>query len=182
MRIQWSAATLLAASCIWGQEAPTNSWTVRAYIQRTSLSNPFVLERAQFLASRILAEADVHLEWRRPGAQDIGSVIGIWLDAGKPSTFHPGALAYAAPFAGGGRQIHILYDRVLAAYSASATPDVLAHVLAHEIGHILIGTDGHASSGVMKARWDSHDYFEMVHHPLRFTEGDIALIHASCRR
>jgi hypothetical protein len=52
----------------------------------------------------------------------------------------------------------------------------LAHVLAHEITHMLQGTDRHSDSGIMKARWNSEDYFEMLRTPLSFTEADVQLI------
>jgi hypothetical protein len=38
---------------------------------------------------------------------------------------------------------------------------VTAVVLAHEITHVLEGTRRHSSTGIMKARWDNHDNFEI---------------------
>jgi len=32
---------------------------------------------------------------------------------------------------------------------------ILGHVAAHEIGHLLLGTNSHAPSGIMRARWES---------------------------
>ena len=54
---------------------------------------------------------------------------------------------------------------------------LLAHVLAHEISHILQGTDQHSARGVMKALWDINDYLRMARHPLPFTDLDIQLIY-----
>jgi hypothetical protein len=34
---------------------------------------------------------------------------------------------------------------------------ILGHVAAHEIGHLLLGTNSHASSGIMRARWESEE-------------------------
>ena len=33
----------------------------------------------------------------------------------------------------------------------------LGHAIAHEIGHLLLGTGAHCNEGIMKARWDSGD-------------------------
>ena len=53
----------------------------------------------------------------------------------------------------------------------------LAHVLVHEITHILQASDRHSDSGVMKARWIAQDYEAMARKPLRFTSEDLDLIH-----
>jgi hypothetical protein len=53
----------------------------------------------------------------------------------------------------------------------------LAHVLAHEITHILQGVSRHSESGVMKATWDQRDFEKMAWKPLTFTERDVMLIH-----
>ena len=53
---------------------------------------------------------------------------------------------------------------------------VLAHVLVHEITHILQGLSRHSESGVMKARWDSQDFAQMSWKPLPFTAEDVDLI------
>src|SRR5262249_17234624 len=34
---------------------------------------------------------------------------------------------------------------------------VLGHAMAHEIGHILLGSNSHSSSGLMKAKWGAED-------------------------
>jgi len=39
---------------------------------------------------------------------------------------------------------------------------VLAHVLVHEVTHILQGIPRHSESGVMKAQWDSNDFAQMT--------------------
>ena len=52
----------------------------------------------------------------------------------------------------------------------------MGHVLAHEITHVLQGTNFHALSGVMKAVWDFRECHRMTVLPLRFTATDILLI------
>jgi hypothetical protein len=53
---------------------------------------------------------------------------------------------------------------------------VLAHVLVHELTHILQGFPRHSEGGVMKAHWDSGDFAQMTWKPLPFTEVDVDLI------
>ena len=54
---------------------------------------------------------------------------------------------------------------------------MLAHVLAHEITHILQGIKRHSKTGVMKAKWSYEDIRKMTWKPLPFAEEDIRLIH-----
>ena len=56
-------------------------------------------------------------------------------------------------------------------------PCLLAHVLAHEITHVLEGIDRHSESGVMRAHWSSDEMWDMASKPLAFTEEDKYLIH-----
>jgi len=53
---------------------------------------------------------------------------------------------------------------------------LLAHVLVHEIAHILQKTDQHSNSGVMKAVWTHQDRVQMRTGALPFTPGDVELI------
>lgn len=58
-----------------------------------------------------------------------------------------------------GHYAYIYYDRVVgtAHRMPASLPDVLACVAAHEIGHLLLRSAGHATHGLMSARWDSSD-------------------------
>jgi hypothetical protein len=49
-------------------------------------------------------------------------------------------------------------------------------VLAHEISHVLQGTNQHSETGLMKARWNGQDYDAMQQKPLEFTSFDVTLI------
>jgi hypothetical protein len=97
-----------------------------------------------------------------------------------PANEQPGALAYALPYEG--KHIVIFYDRVRTEVEPSRVPALLvpallAHVIAHEIGHILEGVNTHSRSGVMKARWSTDDYLDMAWKPLPFAPEDVFLIH-----
>ena len=46
---------------------------------------------------------------------------------------------------------------------------VLAHAVAHEVGHLLLGAQAHTSRGLMKANWDRSDYKAMDQNQCHFT-------------
>jgi hypothetical protein len=41
--------------------------------------------------------------------------------------------------------------------SAASPPQILGHVAAHEIGHLLLGSEAHAVDGLMAAHWSPED-------------------------
>jgi hypothetical protein len=53
----------------------------------------------------------------------------------------------------------------------------MAHVLVHEITHMLEGTCRHSATGIMKAHWDYRDYCEMRGRPLLLAQEDVDLIY-----
>ena len=61
--------------------------------------------------------------------------------------------------AGEGRLATVFVDRVewLARPAGADSPTVLGLAIAHEIGHLLLGTNAHAASGLMRALWSRHE-------------------------
>jgi hypothetical protein len=47
--------------------------------------------------------------------------------------------------------------------------DLLGYVIAHEMGHLLLGRDSHAAAGVMRARWEGAELRQAAHGQLSFT-------------
>jgi hypothetical protein len=70
----------------------------------------------------------------------------------------------------------VFYDRVRAAAPGPRLPSLLAHVLAHEIAHVVQGVHHHASEGLMKAHWVSDDVAGMAWRALPFTTVDVDLL------
>jgi hypothetical protein len=128
--------------------------------------------RAEVQASQMFAGIGLKLDWNcgKTGRQQ---AIVITLAARAPEDRKPDELAYALPYEG--THIVILYDRVCK-MQPNHVPAVLAHVLVHEITHILQGFQRHSECGVMKAHWDSSDFSQMTWKPLPFTDDDIDLI------
>jgi hypothetical protein len=137
-----------------------------------------VLGQAEALASEMFAGVGVTIDWRRGQPSQSQSLVEnpivVEMVTDTPRQVKPGALAFARPYEG--VHIDVFYDRVRAATEPELTPNVLAHVLVHEITHILEGTCRHSETGIMKARWTHQDYMEMGQKPLSFTEEDVRLI------
>jgi len=128
--------------------------------------------RAEAQATAMFAAIGVKLDWRCRNSTPPKPIV-ISLAARTPENRKDGELAYALPYEG--THIVILYDRVRK-MQPNQVPAVLAHVLVHELTHILQGFPRHSESGVMKAQWDSQDVAQMTWKPLPFTDDDIDLI------
>ena len=66
----------------------------------------------------------------------------------------------------------VFYDRVrsLAGGKTAAAPVLLGRVMAHEVGHLLLGPHSHSRTGIMRAFWSDREFgMEAVHEQL-FTE------------
>jgi hypothetical protein len=48
-------------------------------------------------------------------------------------------------------------------------PVILGGVMAHELGHLLLGSDGHSGSGIMQPRWDPNQVRLLLMGTLQFT-------------
>jgi hypothetical protein len=124
---------------------------------------------AEATASAIFRKAEIQIDWRDCRKAADGT-IAIALLEHTPADADPGAMARAFVF--DRVRIEIFEPRV------SRSDDgidhvLLAHVMAHEIAHILQGVPHHSETGVMKARWTRDDYARMHCRPLEFAPEDI---------
>jgi hypothetical protein len=130
----------------------------------------------------MLAAAGIRVEWiagsPKPDAPG-RLVIGVRLTGAAFPDNRPGVLARTYPFGVGVRGITVFEDRVRAVAEVSVVEEyrLLAHVLVHEIGHLLERQHRHSDMGVMKARWSLKDLRDMNQKLLPFAEEDILLMH-----
>ena len=137
-----------------------------------------VMHLAQEMAAKAFAEVGVRIEWRtgRPSATqpEREPAIVIRLAGNTPAGYRPGALAFAKVYEG--VHITVFWDRIERQRRFAPPVVVLAHVLIHEITHMLQGVGRHSESGVMKSQWTAEDQRAMASKPLPFTPLDMELI------
>jgi hypothetical protein len=112
--------------------------------------------RAQ--ASAIYARIGIDLQWSRL-SECANDGIRIDVEPKARADLSPVATASAYPFSKSPQRITVYCDRVQTVISGRelSARFILGHILAHEIGHVLLRTDAHADSGLMKARWTNAD-------------------------
>jgi hypothetical protein len=168
-------------------QSPT-SLTVRLY-NLAGLS-PDDVVRAQLAAESILRNAGMDVTTRRcGGSATAGTPLDDCSDRITPSdvivriidapkyhlTLGPHVLgvAYVVKGSRAGRLATLYSDRIVSAAARVAVEPgtLLGRVLAHEVGHLLLGTNHHGETGLMRADWpdtllNNHGekewYFSMV--------------------
>jgi hypothetical protein len=181
MKTSFLIAGILAAG-MTAQARDSKPADVTVYVKGDSKAPSSVDQGARATVTWMFARVGVRLAWRNgePGTGTlVASPVTIQIRFTKeaPAGVSPEALARALPFRGQSVAIDIMYDRIrFVAHRSNREAPLLAHVLAHEIGHVLQGTNGHAPGGVMKARWNGPDYDAMERKPLEFTSLDLELI------
>jgi hypothetical protein len=169
-------AMMMAATVAggWAAESGDAQRKVTVCAERGS-AGP-VANAAEVLASRMFSQIDVQIDWRAANScAGLCNALTVSISDNTPANQSPGALAYALPYEG--THIVVFYDRIKGQVDGSMVPRLLAHVLVHEITHILQRVGRHSASGVMKARFNETDHFKMKGKGLGFTKEDIDLIH-----
>jgi hypothetical protein len=179
MKTLATVVLILQATLNAGAEArlQNNVLVVLAYV-RYNPGKPSLqtLAHAEDLASQMFAKAGVRIIWHSalPAVKRGEMPILIEITLNPPDAFHRGALAYSQPF--DGAHITIFWDRLRGTPDSVVRTGLLAHVLVHEITHILQGTNHHSREGIMKAHWTSGDVLQMARTPLSFDPADVKLI------
>ncbi|HEX4769364.1 MAG TPA: hypothetical protein VH351_00935 [Bryobacteraceae bacterium] len=154
------------------EPAPAQTLSIHLY-DRAQAPAP-TLDSATGQANYLFRAVGIRIKWECPSPElpedrgtdmtsaafqqpDARPYVVVRLIRRTPATVFPGALGYALPFARTGAHVVIFYDRVeILAHSANEAVDVvLGYAMAHEIGHVLLGSSEHARGGLMQARWTS---------------------------
>ena len=133
----------------------------------------WTLSQALTIVSGIFEKIALDVEWRHNSTECPAEGVRVTISYETTEALASGVLAWANP---DDRTVRLFYHRILLRDGNSGTPFVLAHVLTHEITHILQGAPRHSSSGIMKAHWTLDDLARMRVLPLRFSDEDIELI------
>jgi len=158
--------------------------TITVYVHNYARVPGVVLSRAEDQATRIYRVLGVDLLWVDLSASaacpppEIMSAVDITIHvlsdvmterkraAGKVMGAAPGTPEQR------GRLAYVFYGRVARlAHGAEndAESKLLGHVMAHEMGHLLLPANSHSESGVMRADWDSQQLRRMVNGGLQFS-------------
>jgi hypothetical protein len=169
--------------------------TITVQIYNYSLASPTVLVEAEREAGRILGMAGLRAVWlecpvgpfttgpqghceKAPGATDLRLRV---LGAPLTNEFQDTVFGFA---------VHPVLASVYYEYAARRAksddadfeaPIILGCAIAHELGHLLLGTNSHSDAGIMQPRWESNQFRQLMIGNLIFTTEQSKLMQEQAR-
>ena len=155
---------LIASGALVAQDRPP---ALKIYVYNHAGVSGQTLHRAENRAHTIFRQSGIETSWYNcsvqgmdgencSGAFDSGTVVvQIVHDSEKLKTEVFGTAFMGR--SGYGTYADVFFDRVQQVCQDAniGVPDILGHIISHEIGHLLLGTDSHSRFGIMRAKWDS---------------------------
>lgn len=170
--------------------------TITVEIYNYSQASPAVLTRAEREAGRILGASGVRAVWLQcPVGKSTASPQGLCQKA--PEATDISLRVLAAPIQNKfqdkvfGFTVHpvlasVYYESALhLAVREGAEfelPIILGCVIAHELGHLLLGPNSHSASGIMQGEWRPKQFHLALTGRLLFASQQAKLIRAEARR
>ena len=138
-------------------------------------------------ASRVFEAVGIRLVWVSGSMPQAPRYLVIRVVSKPMSRMsrNPGVLGTAASSNGNGATIATLYYGRIASQCGRFgvdAPLLLGHVMAHEMGHLLLPAGGHTAAGLMKAGWDMHQSVLASAGKLTFAPNQASLIRAHLQR
>jgi hypothetical protein len=187
MHNHWPIAIMLAAGLNAHAAARADACSVDVHLIIGVALPPGMLMDASRKAIDMFREIGVNLRLRmgkpaRDQSDSCGAPIIVQIENAAGYDGPARAMAYALPYRESGTCIHMFLDRVTRDRTPASANALLAHVMVHEITHVLELTERHSGDGVMKAVWSDQDYQRMSRHPLQFAPEDVEKIRQGLSR
>ena len=173
------------------QNAASQSTQMTVAVYNDARVPSAVLSRAEQRAASIFAHANFEVVWvhcihaRAEDAMvcrqtDLPGHLALRImpDATKSASHAVFGIAFLA-LDGSGKYSDVFWNRVrdLQATSNLDLSSVLGSVMAHEMGHLLLGSNAHSVSGIMRAQWDAEELQRIAMGTLLFTEHQAERMH-----
>jgi len=180
-------ALALPSSAAWSNETAVAEMRVTISVHNDAGISAGPLIGAEMEASRVFRQSGIEAKWLNcplpaDGAEDPAQCrtaefpahlqLRIAQRSRNLSEITFGISYLSAD--GSGCYADLFYERVEEMHERSRVnlASLLGNVAAHEIGHLLLGTNSHAASGIMRARWQSEELGSISMGTLSFSEAE----------
>jgi hypothetical protein len=136
-----------------------------------------VLEKSRAEVTRIFASAGVAVRWTETAPRVTVDIVGQVLGYARAASPVMGVALRKAN--GPTAQVFFRQVQQFAHAHRIEISTMLAYVIAHEIGHLLLPANAHSPTGVMQAGWDRALIRDAASGSLTFTEPQAARIRAA---
>ena len=158
---RFTALPALLAGLVLGNTASAAAAPIEVYLYDYAKVPPAELARAKQFVERLYAKSGVELRWIDPAhvlTSPTSLPLQLVLVASDMTAQKEGPHRHNGEVFGSAnrdaRRAYVFYSRVAnhALVSSSNVTVLLAAVMAHELGHLLLPA-GHSSRGLMRAQW-----------------------------
>jgi hypothetical protein len=181
----------MCAACVLVSRAEAQEPTITVFIYNRSHMRQQTLRDGEHIANDILLRAGLSSEW----SDCLGETGEALKECGQPTTDVRVVLTivkhWNGPVGDGSRlglaiqnppgqgvYCYVFQERLdqLVRDTHIDPSRLLGHAIAHEIGHLLKGSDSHSPEGIMSAQWYGHHIDAMKRGAMGFTPEDMATI------
>ena len=156
---------------------PSHPLTIDLQMRNDARVPAHVLEQSQDEVTRIFADAGFAVRWTETAPRFTVRIVPQVL--GYATALSPVmGVAIRRP-SGSHAQVFFRQVQDFARTYHVDVATMLAYVIAHEIGHLLLPGNAHSPTGVMQAGWDKALVHDAARGSLTFTEPQAARIRAS---
>lgn len=176
--MRWSiivAAALLAVPADGAADPPPHA-TIRLQLRSEVNVSDEVLQESRREVARIFAHAGVEVIWAGTAPRYAVTIVADVLGYDRAAS---PAMGMVSPTNRG--PIAHVFLRQVRAFARIHDVDqsvVLGHVIAHEVGHLLLATASHSSTGLMRGEWDGAQMRDVGRGGLTFTDRQAHAIRA----
>jgi hypothetical protein len=195
-----SRAAIVAAACLsiagrtWAGESGE---TIAVEVHDYARVPPAILAAAAEEAARVLHKAGIEVRWTLGLTPRVGTPAGveaaelplltveIFAPRHATPVRSPSVLGFTVLPADGSQGVYagVRYGAVERQLreTAASLPQVLGYVIAHEVGHLLLGTNAHAAWGVMSAQLSGAYFDRAAQGTLLFAPDEAAQLRKAIR-
>jgi hypothetical protein len=176
----WMVITAIVIGVrVAGAAEPGQPRTIHLEMKNEATAEDAVVTRAQLEVTRIFAQAGVSIRWTDTGPRFTVTIVPQVLGYARAGSPVMGVAVRKAD--GGTAQIFLKQVRNFSHEHRVDLGVLLAYVIAHELGHLLLPGTPHSATGVMRADWDRAIVHDAVNRSLSFTEAQAQRIRGTRR-
>jgi len=180
-----AVVTLSAAG--WAKRPSKNGYEVRVSVFNDAQISEGRVARAERVAHELFAHAGIHIDWMNCGRAAEATEERVKCnEAAFPAHLEVRLLERSLNLSestlglsylgedGVGCHADLFYVGIVSIEQEGHlnAETILGLAMAHEIGHLLLGSNSHSSSGIMRAKWQRQELFAAGKGTLGFSEAE----------
>jgi len=171
----------------WAADAPKQNPQVTVFVTDRAGATPRLVAAAEQNAARVFQQAGVDVAWVNCGSPEVPTDVQCGQEV-APGDLVVRIIARARTLPSGVFGVSFLDNRagvyadvffnpiqqVREVNKEISLPAILGDVIAHELGHLLLGSNAHSPDGIMQPHWNAEQLHRVALGQMRFTKEQAA--------